>query len=276
MNANLWIRQIRGMLRLELKKSLLSRRAFPTYFLAAMPVGMCALILIVSVIFRPPKELADVGSAATFYAGFIYQGFVLRVVVFFGCAWVFMNLFRGEVLDRSLHFYFLTPIRREVLVAGKFVSGWITASIVFGASGLLANVILFLLPSLPGGAQALVSPSGIVTLAKYAGITALGCLGYGAVFLLIGLFLRSPIIPALVIWGWENINFLLPSLLKKISVIYYLESLCPLPPMASPIEIPADPAPLWLSVPGLLLLTAAVLVLSGMRIRGMEIDYGRD
>ncbi len=48
-----------------------------------------------------------------------YGGLILRTVVFFGCAWIFMNLFRGDIVDRSLHFYFLSPVRREVLVVGK-------------------------------------------------------------------------------------------------------------------------------------------------------------
>jgi hypothetical protein len=33
--------------------------------------------------------------------------------------------------------------------------------------------------------------------------------------LIVGLFFRNPIIPALMLYGWEWINFLLPPLLKK-------------------------------------------------------------
>ena len=53
-----------------------------------------------------------------------YGGLILRTVVFFGCAWIFMNLFRGDIIDRSLHFYFLSPVRREVLVVGKYFRVW--------------------------------------------------------------------------------------------------------------------------------------------------------
>src|SRR5712672_687243 len=48
-----------------------------------------------------------------------FQTYFLRLAVFFGCAGIFLNLFRGEMLDKSLHFYLLTPMRREVLLAGK-------------------------------------------------------------------------------------------------------------------------------------------------------------
>jgi hypothetical protein len=53
----------------------------------------------------------------------LYHGFILRTVVFFGCAWIFMNLFRGELVDRSLHYYFLSAVRREVLVAASICQG---------------------------------------------------------------------------------------------------------------------------------------------------------
>jgi hypothetical protein len=53
----------------------------------------------------------------------IFQFYFLRLAVFFGCAGIFMNLFRGEMLDKSLHFYLLTPMRREVLLAGKYLAG---------------------------------------------------------------------------------------------------------------------------------------------------------
>ena len=46
-----------------------------------------------------------------------------------------MNLFRGEVVDRSLHYYFLAPVRREVLVVGKYLSGLIATIALFTAVG---------------------------------------------------------------------------------------------------------------------------------------------
>ncbi len=60
----------------------------------------------------------NLGQDSIMFAG-VFQFFFLRLAVFFGCLGIFMNLFRGEILDRSLHFYFLAPIRREVLMLGK-------------------------------------------------------------------------------------------------------------------------------------------------------------
>ena len=70
------------------------------------------------------------------YAG-VFQFFYLRLAIFFGCLGIFMNLFRGEILDKSLHFYFLAPIRRDVLMVGKFLAGLLATCIIFMTSELL-------------------------------------------------------------------------------------------------------------------------------------------
>jgi hypothetical protein len=93
------------------------------------------------------------------------------------------------------------------------------------------------------------------------------------VFLLIGLRFRNPIIPGLLLYGWEWINFLLPPGLKKLSVIHYLQSLVPVPMSEGPFAVLAEPTPAWIAIPSLLIFTAVVLFLAGMQIRRMEINY---
>ena len=59
----------------------------------------------------------------------------------------------------------------------------------------------------------------------------------------IGLFFKNPIVPAAAIFLWEGINPFLPALLKKISVIFYLESMLPVTIDAGPFAvIPAHPS----------------------------------
>ena len=118
--------------------------------------------------------------------------------------------------------------------------------------------------------------AGLSELFAYVAITMLACVGYGAFFLVVGLFFRNPIIPALLLYGWEWLNFLLPPLLKKISVIHYLNSLLPVPLSEGPFAVIAEPTPAWISVPGLLIVTALVLIGAATRIRRMEIKYGSD
>jgi len=270
----LWWTQTLAILRLEMRKNFAGKRAIPVYLLAAAPV----LLFGAHAVLSPNCQRCDPGRTGIVYAG-VFQLFVLRLAIFFGCVAIFMNLFRGEVLEKSLHYYFLAPVRREVLVVGKYLSGLVTTVLLFGLGTLLSYLILCAHLASVKNTELLAGPA-LSHLGAYLGVTALACLGYGAVFLVMGLFFRNPIIPAVAVLIWESITVFLPPLLKKISVIFYLESLCP-------VEIPyhggsaifaisADPTPAWIAIPGLLGLTVLVILLASLRIRRTEINYGAE
>jgi len=265
-----WRSQGLAVMRLELRKSFLGKRVFLLLVLALMPVLILALRAIIPEAVDDPANLAD--ATKTFSA--IYQAFVLRVIVFLGCVWIFGNLIRREVLDRSLHYYFLSPLRREVLVVAKYLTGLVVAVVLFGA----ATLISYLLAYAPhtGVGRFFFNGPGLAHLGSYLLVTSLACMGYGAVFLALGFFFKSPAIPALAVFGWERILFLLPPLLKKVSVAHYLQSLCPVPFDEGPLAILADAPSPWISIPGLFLVSAALLALSAWKIRKMEISYEED
>lgn len=267
----LWRRQIASILRLEVRKNFTGKRSILIYLLALLPVFIMAAL--VSVHAADIRE--NFAEASVIFAN-LFEGMILRTVVFFGCAWIFMNLFRGEVVDRSLHYYFLSPVRREVLVAGKYISGLVASLLLFVTVTALCVVLIYMPLGYTGAMNYLFDGPGLSQALTYLGITALACVGYGAVFLVIGLFFRNPIIPAILLYGWEFINFLLPPMLKKLSVIHYLHSLTPVPINEGPFAIVTEPTSAWLTVPGLIIVTAAVLTLASVRIRRMEIKYGTE
>jgi len=269
---SLWFRQISAIFLMELEKNFLSRRSLLIYLLAFLPL----FPLVLAVIFMPPdKAWRDFNQMGIIYSG-IYNGLILRTVVFFGSAWIFMNLFRGELVDRSLHYYFLSAVRREVLVVGKYISGLVTTVVLFTTTTVVAMLLLYFPHFYSQSVRYFTDGRGLGQLLTYAGITMLGCLGYGAFFLVVGLFVRNPIIPAVLLYLWEWANFLLPPLLKKVSVIHYLNSLVPVPVSEGPFAVVAEPTPAWIAVPSMLLVTLVVLILAAYRIRHMEIRYGSD
>ena len=268
-NLSLWTRQIIAILRLELKKNFFGKRSLLVYLLALMPIGLLTLVELINPLGRTADQLFTIFSI-------FYNSMILRTVVFFGCAWIFMNLFRGEIVDRSLHYYFLSSVRREVLVTGKYLAGLLTSTLLFSTVTVVCMLIVFFSHQSALSTRFFVDGAGLNHLFWYVLITILACIGYGAFFLIVGLFFRNPIIPALLLYGWEWINFLLPPLLKKISVIHYLNSLVPVPISEGPIAVVAQPTPAWISIPGLLIVTALVLMAAGTRIRRMEIRYGSD
>ncbi len=268
-----WMRQVRAMLGLELRKTFLRPRALPVILVAFLPVLLLALRMLATRLEAiPPQAVGDV--AQTY--GTIFQLFYLRLVVFFGCFGIFTYLIRGEMLERSLHFYFLAPMRRDVFVVGKYLAGVVAGGALFGLSVLLQLALCFLPRTTEGGAAYLLGGPGAAQAAAYFGVTFLAVVGYGAVFLALGMLVKNPMIPAALILGWEWINFLLPPALKKISVIHYLQSLCPVPVPHGPFALPAEPTPALLAVAGLLVLAAALLFFAGRRARQLEVLYAAD
>ncbi len=91
-------------------------------------------------------------------------------------------------------------------------------------------------------------------------------------------------IPAATVLLWESANIFLPAALKKISVIFYLQSLCPVvaPPGGDVSGIwallvsSAEPTPAAIAIAGLFAVTALVLVAASLRARKLEINYGTD
>jgi len=273
-NFALWRSQIAAIMRLEVKKNFWGKRAFLIYLLAAFPVAI--IFALTQLDSRAASDISRYwGEAKIIYAN-VFEGMILRTVVFFGCAWIFMNLFRGEIVDKSLHYYFLAPLRREVLLVGKYISGLVVSSVLFGLSTLLTLFFLYLAKGYPANIDEVLYGRGGREVLAYLGTTLFGCAGYGAFFLIVGLFFRNPIIPSLVAYGLEWINFLLPPVLKRISVIHYLHSLMPVPVSQGPFAMVAEPSPVWIAVPGLIITVTLVLIIAAYRIRKLEIRYGSD
>jgi ABC-type transport system involved in multi-copper enzyme maturation permease subunit len=192
---------------------------------------------------------------------------------------IFTWLFRGEMVEKTLHYQFLSPVRREILVVGKFLAGSIISIALFE----VAVITSFYLTYTRYGSIARVymfSGPGLGQLGAYVLVTALACLGYGAVFLALSLLFKNPIVPGVVLWGWEAIAPVFPSWAQKLSVTFYLKHLCPVSmpadgPMAL-FTVVAEPVAPILAVLGLLCLTAAILVLSCYLIHRIEVTYTVD
>ena len=133
MLTNLRLAQIYAVFRMELKKTFFARRGLWIYLLALLPVALYGGHSIVQMRLHRP---CDFGMDTNVFAT-IFQFFYLRLAVFFGCLGIFMNLFRGEMVDKSLHFYLLSPIRRDVLLTAKFLTGVVVSTVVFGLSTIL-------------------------------------------------------------------------------------------------------------------------------------------
>jgi ABC-type transport system involved in multi-copper enzyme maturation permease subunit len=204
--------------------------------------------------------------------------FYVRCGIFFGCLGIFMRLFRGEAAERTLHYLFLAPIRREALVVGKFAAGAITAMAFFGTGVLASFATMY--GHFAAGRAFVLHGAGLEHLGMYLLVTALACLGYGAVFLALSVVFKNPTVPAVVVLLWESINGILPAWLKHISVTYYLK---PLFPVELPVSgffrvftVVAEPVPPGPAVAGLVLFAGLVVTLACWRMRYAEVSYSAE
>jgi hypothetical protein len=231
---------------------------------------------------RSINSLLDFEEDRAIFAA-IFQYFYLRLAIFFGCLGMFMYSFRGEMANRTLHYWLLAPARRDVLLAGKYAAGLVAAIVMFGGGALLAFAAM-IWPHDAVEVQAYWAAGGMTHAFWYVAAAALGCIGYGSVFLAAGLYVRNPIVPAAVLLAWEGVQGILPHALQKLSILHYLQSLCPVPaPMEADaptliqlLAAPAAPASRPGAVLGLLFLTALVLWIAGRAVRRMEISYGAE
>ena len=274
----IWRSQLRTIVRLELKKNFFRWRGFWVYLLAFGPAVIIGAHSIASMYEAARGGHGHSLDKDTEIMAGIFQIFYLRLGIFFGCMGIFSRLFRGDVIEKSLHYYFLAPVRRELLALGKYLAGAVASIFFFGMGVLTSFVLMYIHYGQEG--KAFVLGPGLSQLGAYLGVTALACIGYGALFLLMGLVFRNPIIPSVVILLWEGINNVLPSVLKKFSVVFYLEPLCPVEVpatgLAALFTVSADPLPTWLAVPGLLVVAALILAYACVRVRRVEISYSTD
>jgi ABC-type transport system involved in multi-copper enzyme maturation permease subunit len=266
----LWWLQVRRLTRMEVRRNLFTWRASWIYFLAFIP----AIIILTHLVMdsHPPSAMSE----DTTILAAIIQFYYIRLAIFFGCLGIFSRLIRGEMIERSLHFYLLSPVRREVLLLGKFAAGSISALLLFGAAISICFALIYAGFGAAGRDYIFNGP-GLGQLEAYLAIVVLGCLGYGAVFLLLSMIFRNPTPAAMLVWGWEAINPLLPSLLQRVSVAFYLRHLMPVSVAGKGIfallTVQTEPVSNWAAGLGLLVLIAVVLFYSCYRIRTLEIRY---
>lgn len=270
----LWTAQVATIVGIELKKNLRRKRSLWLYVPTLAPV----LLIGAHALQSPFGRHCSVEGDTHIWAG-IFQFFYLRLGIFFGCMGLFTWMFRGEVVQKSLHYYFLSPVRREVLAVGKFLSGLVIAALFYGVSVLLSFSLIYGHFGRPGVNYVLHGP-GLGELAAYLGVTLLACVGYGAIFLALSLFIKNPIIPGAFVLLWETFYPVFPGLMQKFSVMFYLRQLCPVavPPEGTLalFTVIVEPVSAWIAVPGLLCLSVLILVVACLKIRTMEISYLAD
>ena len=94
---SMWGRQIAAILRLELRKNFMGKRAILIYLLAAVPVLLMAALS--AEISGQQSRNNNIGEVNIIFSN-LYEGLILRTIIFFGCACLYEPFVAS--LDRSL------------------------------------------------------------------------------------------------------------------------------------------------------------------------------
>ena len=206
---HLWTTQLLVIVRMELKKNLFKRRSLWIYLVAFAPV----MVIAAHAFANSAGNGCSIDEDTKILAG-IFQVYYLRLGIFFGCLGLFTWLFRGDIVEKSLHYYFLAPVRRELLALAKFLAGVLSSIVMFGLAVFLSFAFMYGHLGPQGSAFVFGGP-GLNQLFQYLGVTVLGCLGYGSVFMALSLVFRNPVLPGICVLLWESFHIVFPAALQR-------------------------------------------------------------
>ena len=145
----------------------------------------------------------------------LFLRFIVPVLgVFYGT-----SLIADEVEDKTITYLFTRPLRRGAVLLGKYLAYLACTTLV-----VLPSVMIVYFMLVPFGDIARSFPALVADL----GLLAVGIAAYGALFALVGAWLKRPLVVGLVfVFGWEQFAMLMPGYLRRFTVAYYLQALVP-------------------------------------------------
>jgi ABC-type transport system involved in multi-copper enzyme maturation permease subunit len=246
----------RAVFDLSLDGMVFSRRSLLMALLVAAPVGFAVLYRVLAATHgRPPLGPADL------YALMVAIYWV-RNVLPLAALFYATSLIADEVEGRTLTYLLTRPLTRASIFAGKFAA-YLATTFTLALPAAVAT--FFILMTAPG-APAL-GPAA-ADLLRDLGVMLLALVAYGALFALVGVLLKRPVIPGLLfLYGWELLANL-PGYLPRFTLTAWLRSLIRHRPAEEGIAglfqqvLPGDQALVVLLGVALALLSAAAWIFS--------------
>src|SRR5436190_15701283 len=187
------------ILELSLGEMLWSRRSVFLALLAAAPVALAGLIRFAA--FAQPAALPQVNgdrlNGSVLFGLMIwllYIRFIVPVLgVFYGT-----SLIADEVDDKTITYLFVRPIPRAAVLLGKYFAYLACTTLLILPSVM---IVYFLIVPINGGRIGAEFPSLLADL----GMLFAGLASYGAVFALVGAWLKRPLVVGLIYaFAWEK------------------------------------------------------------------------
>jgi ABC-2 type transport system permease protein len=243
-----WGDAFRAIFELALNGMIWTRRSL----LMGVLLGLPALF---AVVYRV-RLVADFTAQMTGFDlyGVIVALYVLSNALPLAALFYAVSLVADEVEGKTITYLLTRPVPRSAVLLGKF------AAFLATTLGLLlpATVVTFFLLVTAQGTASL--SAAVPHLFRDLGAMAIGLLAYGALFTLMGVLLRRPVIPGLLfLYVWELLAHL-PGYLPRFTISAYLRSLVShRPPAEGLAEVFGQALPVGLSIFSLTALTLVFL-----------------
>ncbi len=209
----------RAVFNLSLDSMVWTRRSLMMGIFVGLPL-VVAIVFRAILVTRPEAHLVAPFDFYTYVIAVVWISNVLPVCALFYAT----SLIADEVDDRTLTYLLTRPITRPAIFAGKFAAYLATT---LSLSLPPAVVTFYLLATAPRGTAV---GAAAIDLVRDLGVMALTLLVYGALFALLGVLLRRPVIPGLLfLYGWELLAHL-PGYLPRLTLTARLQSLIPYRP----------------------------------------------
>jgi ABC-type transport system involved in multi-copper enzyme maturation permease subunit len=246
---------VRAVFDLSLDGMVFSRRSLLMALLVAAPAPFAILYRILSATHGQPISPSDL------YAGLVMV-FWIRNVLPLAALFYATSLIADEVEGRTLTYLLTRPLTRSAIFVGKFAAYLATTFTL----AMPAAVVTFFILMTAEGAPPL--GAAAADLVRDLGVMLLTLVAYGALFGLLGVLLKRPVIPGLVfLYGWELLVNL-PGYLPRLTLTAWLRSLVRHRPAEEGLAglfqqaLPADQALLVIPTVSVLLLGAAAWIFS--------------
>jgi ABC-type transport system involved in multi-copper enzyme maturation permease subunit len=210
-----FLQAVRAAYSLSFEGLLWSRRSFFVGLMLAFPA-------LFALLYRGAR-LAEISTRTTGLDvyGMLVSHFFIANALPLAALFYATALVAEEVEGRTLVYLVTRPVARAAVLVGKFGAYLVTALTL----SLPAAVLAFLLLASTGGAAQL--GDAAPGMLRDLGVMGLALLAYGALFALLGVVLRRPLIPGLLfLYGWELVVYL-PGKLPRMTITAWLRSLVP-------------------------------------------------
>ena len=204
----------RAVFDLSLEGMLLSRRSILMGLLVGLPVILAVVYRVLLAADVPNRAVPPIDLYAIVVAVYWIRN-VLPLMALFHAT----SLIADEVEGKTLTYLLTRPLTRPSILAGKFAAYLATS---LGVALPAAVLTFFILMTARGWSGV---GASVPDLFRDLGVVALTLLVYGALFTLLGVLLRRPVIPGLLfLFGWELMANL-PGYLPRFTLTAWLRSL---------------------------------------------------